>query len=91
MAVNIPAAAEKLRRLMNLGQIIQSHALSFFHLSAPDLLMGLDSDPAARNVFGLIAAEPELARNVIRLRQFGQEVIEVLGGKTNSLSNLPIM
>ncbi|MEL7010557.1 MAG: Ni/Fe hydrogenase subunit alpha [Cyanobacteria bacterium J06648_1] len=81
LAVNIPPAAEKLRRLMNLGQIIQSHALSFFHLSAPDLLLGLDSDPASRNVFGLIAAEPELARNGIRLRQFGQEVIEVLGGE----------
>ncbi|MEM8830698.1 MAG: Ni/Fe hydrogenase subunit alpha [Cyanobacteria bacterium P01_G01_bin.19] len=81
LAVNIPPAAEKLRRLMNLGQIIQSHALSFFHLSAPDLLLGMDSSPASRNVFGLIAAEPELARGGIRLRQFGQEIIELLGGK----------
>ena len=81
LAVNIPPAAEKLRRLMNLGQIIQSHALSFFHLSAPDLLLGMDSDPSSRNVFGLIAAEPELARSGIRLRQFGQEIIEILGGK----------
>lgn len=81
LAVNIPPAAEKLRRLMNLGQIIQSHALSFFHLSAPDLLLGMDSDPTSRNVFGLIAAEPELARGGIRLRQFGQEIIEILGGK----------
>ncbi len=81
LAVIIPPAAEKLRRLMNLGQIVQSHALSFFHLSAPDLLLGMESDPAARNVFGLIAAEPELARNGIRLRQFGQEIIETLGGQ----------
>ena len=81
LAVNIPPVAEKLRRLMNLGQIIQSHALSFFHLSAPDLLLGMDSDPASRNVFGLIAAEPELARSGIRLRQFGQDIIEILGGK----------
>ncbi|MEM7593890.1 MAG: Ni/Fe hydrogenase subunit alpha [Cyanobacteria bacterium P01_A01_bin.83] len=81
LAVDIPPAAEKLRRLMNLGQIIQSHALSFFHLSAPDLLLGMDSNPTSRNVFGLIAAEPELARGGIRLRQFGQEIIELLGGK----------
>lgn len=81
LAVTIPPAAEKLRRLMNLAQIVQSHALSFFHLSAPDLLLGWDSDPARRNVFGLIAAEPELARGGIRLRQFGQEIIEMLGGK----------
>src|SRR5262245_12334738 len=81
MAVTIPPAAEKLRRLMNLAQIVQSNALSFFHLSAPDLLLGMESDPARRNVFGLIAAAPELARGGIRLRQFGQEIIEQLGGK----------
>ena len=81
MAVNIPPAADKLRRLMNLGQIIQSHALSFFHLSAPDFLLGWESNPKTRNVFGLIAADPKLARAGIRLRQFGQEIIEILGGK----------
>jgi NAD-reducing hydrogenase large subunit len=81
MAVNVPPAAEKLRRLMNLGQIIQSHALSFFHLSAPDFVLGWDSAPAQRNVFGLMAADRDLARAGIRLRQFGQEVIELLGGR----------
>lgn len=81
LAVTIPPAAVKLRRLMNLGQIIQSHALSFFHLSAPDLLLGMDSDPQTRNVFGLMAANPDLARGGIRLRQFGQEIIEQLGGR----------
>ncbi|MEA5449127.1 Ni/Fe hydrogenase subunit alpha [Leptolyngbya sp. CCNP1308] len=81
LAVQIPPAAEKLRRLMNLGQIIQSHALSFFHLSSPDLLLGWESDPAQRNLFGLMAAEPDLARGGIRLRQFGQTVIEHLGGR----------
>ena len=81
MAVSIPAAAEKLRRLMNMGQLVQSHALSFFHLSAPDFLLGWDSPPASRNVFGLISANKDLARAGIRLRQFGQEIISMLGGK----------
>ncbi len=80
-AVRIPPAGEKLRRLMNLAQITQSHALSFFHLSSPDFLLGWDSDPASRNVFGLIAADPDLARGGIRLRQFGQQIIELLGAK----------
>lgn len=79
--VKIPPAGEKLRRLMNLAQITQSHALSFFHLSSPDFLLGWDSDPASRNVFGLIAADPDLARGGIRLRQFGQQIIELLGAK----------
>jgi NAD-reducing hydrogenase large subunit len=81
LAVKIPIAAEKLRRLMNLAQITQSHALSFFHLSSPDFLLGWDSDPAKRNIFGLIEANPDLARAGIRLRQFGQTVIELLGAK----------
>jgi NAD-reducing hydrogenase large subunit len=81
MAVTPPPAAMKLRRLMNLAQIVQSHSLSFFHLSSPDLLLGFDSDPARRNIFGLIAADREWALGGIRLRQFGQEVIERLGGK----------
>src|SRR5690242_8108266 len=81
LAVRVPTAAEKLRRLMNLGQFVQSHALSFFHLSAPDFLLGWETPPEKRNVFGLVAANPELARAGIRLRQFGQEIIELLGGK----------
>lgn len=81
LAVKIPPAADKLRRMMNLAQITQSHALSFFHLSSPDFLLGWDSDPATRNVFGLIAADADLARKGIRLRQFGQQIIEWLGAK----------
>ena len=81
LAVQPPPAARQLRRLLNLAQICQSHALSFFHLSSPDFLLGWESDPARRNVFGLMAADPELARAGIRLRQFGQQVIELLGGR----------
>jgi NAD-reducing hydrogenase large subunit len=81
LAVQIPEVAIKLRRIMNLAQIVQSHALSFFHLSSPDFLLGMDSDPAQRNIFGLIQSRPELARDGIRLRQIGQQIIELLGGK----------
>src|SRR6478609_3109499 len=81
MAVEIPPAAEKLRRLLNLAQITQSHALSFFHLSSPDLLLGFDSPADKRNIFGVAAVDPALARGGIRLRQFGQEIIEALGGR----------
>jgi NAD-reducing hydrogenase large subunit len=81
MGVKIPSTAVMLRRVANLGQIIQSHALSFFHLSAPDMLLGWDHDPATRNVFGLMSAQPELARRGIRLRGFGQGVIEAIAGR----------
>ncbi|MCU0835140.1 MAG: Ni/Fe hydrogenase subunit alpha [Chromatiaceae bacterium] len=81
LSVKIPPTAQKLRRVMNLAQLVQSHALSFFHLSSPDLLLGWDSDPATRNIFGVMRQDPELARDGIRLRQIGQTIIETLGGK----------
>jgi NAD-reducing hydrogenase large subunit len=73
--------AQKVRRLMHYGQILQSHALHFFHLSSPDLLFGFDSDAARRNIVGVAAAHPELARRGVLLRKFGQEVIRVTAGK----------
>jgi len=81
LAISIPETAEKLRRLITLAQWMQSHALSFFHLSSPDFLLGFDADPARRNIFGLLQDHKEFARRGIRLRKFGQEIIEVLGSR----------
>ncbi|HWE83651.1 MAG TPA: Ni/Fe hydrogenase subunit alpha [Terracidiphilus sp.] len=81
MSVRIPHTAAQLRRVLNLAQMVQSHALSFFHLSSPDLLLGMEADPAVRNIFGVAAARPELGRAGIGLRRFGQRTIELLGGK----------
>ena len=81
LGVAVPPAAEQLRRLLNLAQLVQSHALSFFHLSSPDLLLGFDSPPEGRSLFGLAATHPDVIRRGIRLRQFGQEVIALLGGR----------
>ncbi|MGE5607708.1 MAG: Ni/Fe hydrogenase subunit alpha [Bacillota bacterium] len=81
LAVRIPATAVKLRRLLNMAQFTQSHALHFFHLASPDLLLGMDADPAHRNIFGVIKQHPDLARDGVRLRQIGQQIIEILAGK----------
>jgi NAD-reducing hydrogenase large subunit len=78
MAVRIPDSAAKLRELVHCAQFVQSHALSFFHLSAPDLLLGMDFDPARRNVAGLLEEHPDALRDGIALRKFGQQVIERL-------------
>ena len=73
--------AEKIRRLMHYGQMLQSHALHFFHLSSPDLLFGFDSAVAKRNVVGVAADHPEVAKQGILLRKYGQEVIRMTAGK----------
>jgi len=80
-ADTLTPTAEKVRRLMHYGQILQSHALHFFHLSSPDLLFGFDSEVARRNIVGVAAAYPDVARRGVLLRKFGQEVIRVTAGK----------
>lgn len=81
MSVRIPHTAAQLRRMLNLAQMVQSHALSFFYLSSPDLLLGMESDPQMRHIFGVVGAKPELGRGGIALRRFGQHIIELLGNK----------
>src|SRR3990167_9218428 len=77
----ITPSAEKIRRLMHYGQVMQSHALHFFHLSSPDLLFGFDSEVNLRNIAGVARAHPEIAMKGVMLRKFGQEVIRVTAGK----------
>lgn len=73
--------AEAVRRLMHYGQILQSHAVHFYHLSSPDLLFGFESEVQKRNIVGVLAAYPDIARQGILLRKFGQEVIRMTAGK----------
>lgn len=79
--VKAPPAAMLLRELMYMGHIIHSHSLSIFVLQGPDLVMGLDADPAIRNVVGIVQANPELAKIALRLRTIGQKINEMVGGR----------
>ncbi|HBG05952.1 MAG: methyl viologen-reducing hydrogenase [Geobacteraceae bacterium GWC2_58_44] len=79
--VTPPPAALLLRELMFLGHIIHSHTLSIFVLQGPDLVLGLDADPALRNIVGIVQSKPELARMALRLRTIGQKINEMVGGR----------
>lgn len=81
LGVKPPRTAALLRELMHMGQIIQSHSMHFFHLAGPDLLFSFDADPAIRNIAGIAMVNPDLALKAVRLRKFGQEVIQILGTK----------
>ena len=81
VGARLTPTAEKIRRLMHYGQILQSHALHFFHLASPDLLFGFDSEVGRRNVVAVAAEQPELAKKGVLLRKYGQEVIRVTAGK----------
>ena len=81
VGVEPPRPAQLLRRLMHMGQLVQSHSMHFFHLAGPDLLFGFDADPAIRNVVGIIQTNPELAIKAVKLRKWGQEVIRIVAGE----------
>jgi F420-non-reducing hydrogenase large subunit len=76
-----PPAAMLLRELMYIGHIIHSHCLSLFVLQGPDLVMGLDADPAVRNIVGIVRANPEVAKKALRVRTIGQKINELVGGR----------
>ena len=80
-AERLTPTAEKIRRLMHYGQVLQSHALHFFHLASPDLLFGFDAEVSRRNIAGLAVEHPEIARRGVMLRRYGQEVIHATAGK----------
>lgn len=80
-ATTLTPTAERVRRLLHYGQILQSHALHFFHLCSPDLLFGFGANPRERNVVAVADAYPDIARKGILLRKYGQEVIRVTAGK----------
>ena len=82
LGIRIPSTGTKLRRLLSCASYIQSHALSFFHLSfSPDLVLGMDCDPATRNIVGVMNANKPLALDGIQLRKIGQQIIEWFAGK----------
>ncbi|MBA7526775.1 NAD-reducing hydrogenase HoxS subunit beta [subsurface metagenome] len=81
LGVQLTPTAERLRRLIHMAQFVQSHALHFFYLASPDLLFGMGADPAKRNIMGLIAEMPEIAKKGVKIRAFGQKIIETLGDK----------
>ncbi|MER2583456.1 MAG: Ni/Fe hydrogenase subunit alpha [Candidatus Competibacter sp.] len=80
-ALEIPPTAEKIRRLMHYGQTLQSHAVHFFHLASPDFLFDFDDTTAHRNIGGVMADYPDIARQGVRLRKYGQEIIRATAGK----------
>jgi F420-non-reducing hydrogenase large subunit len=79
--VTPPPAAIKLRRLMIEAKQFSSHAIHFYALAAPDFVYGPFADPADRNVAAVLRDLPDVAVQAIKLMEFGQELIRVIGAK----------
>jgi F420-non-reducing hydrogenase large subunit len=74
-----PETAVKLRRLLHFGQIIQSHATSFFFLTLPDFIYTEKNNKRPRSAFEIYKTDPEIIQRAIELREIGTEISTVLG------------
>lgn len=74
MRVSVSAETKELRKLLEWGQIVHSHALHLFFLSLADLL-DIDND------LKLVEQYPEETKMAIKIREFGMELVKVIGGR----------
>lgn len=74
MGVEVTGETVKLRRVMEHAQFIHSHALHLFFLSLADFL-------DIENDLDLVGEYPEQAKKAVRIREYGMEIIKVIGGR----------
>ncbi|MBI4796139.1 MAG: Ni/Fe hydrogenase subunit alpha [Deltaproteobacteria bacterium] len=79
--VTPPPAAVKIRRLMQNIAYIGDRILHFYFLAAPDFVIGPEADYAVRNVVGIIQAAPEIAKQVVKMRQMTANMLEHFAGR----------
>ena len=90
-AVTLPRTAALLRELQYNVFYVTDHTTHFYALGAPDFVMGPDSDPALRNLIGVIGKVGlEVGGEVIKCRQWGHEAAAIFGGKpVNPVNAIP--
>jgi F420-non-reducing hydrogenase large subunit len=81
LGVTPPRDAKLLRQLLYAGHVLHSHALSNFVLTGPDIILGIDAAASQRNVFQLLAIDPDLSKTLLRIRSIGQRTVELVGGR----------
>ncbi len=89
--VDPPPVAKKVRELYYCAHMCHSHIAHFYALAAPDFVLGPTSDPAQRNILGVIAkVGVDIGREVIKNRANAQYIQQVIGGKAiHSVCGLP--
>ncbi|MDJ0885394.1 MAG: Ni/Fe hydrogenase subunit alpha [Desulfobacterales bacterium] len=75
-------AGHKLRELMQTIAHAEDKLLHFFFLAAADFVIGPEADYAVRNVIGIVKANPELAQQVVKMRQMAKMILDKFSSKT---------
>ncbi len=82
---------KKLRELFYSSFYVTDHSVHFYALGGPDFILGPDSDPAERNILGVIhKVGVDIGIQVIECRKRNHEVIKMLGGRAiHPVAGLP--
>jgi len=80
--VTPPPTGRKLRDLCQSIAFCSDKILHFFFLAGPDLVMGPDADYSVRNVLGIVNANPEIGKKVVRARHLGTQMLLIASGKS---------
>lgn len=88
---DLPLTARLLRELQYNIFFVTDHTTHFYALGAPDFIMGPASDPAQRNLIGVIGKVGlDVARKVLQCRAWGHEAAAIFGGKpVNPVNAIP--
>ena len=89
--VDPPPAGKKLREAFYCAHYIHSHIAHFYALAAPDFVMGPTSDPAQRNILGVISKVGlQIGGEVIKHRAYAQNIQAAIAGKaTHPVGGIP--
>jgi F420-non-reducing hydrogenase large subunit len=80
--VDPPSVTKKIRELFYSSFYCTDHTVHFYALGGPDFILGPDSNPAERNILGVIhKVGVDVGKQVIACRQRNHEVIKWLGGR----------
>lgn len=74
MGIKVSRETVKLRTLLELAQIIHSHALHLFFLSLADFL-------DIENDLNLVKKYPDETAKAIKIREYGMSIVKVVGGR----------
>jgi coenzyme F420-reducing hydrogenase alpha subunit len=81
--VQVEPGVQQLRRLIYLGEWIESHALHIYLLHTPDFLNAPDA-------IALAAAHRDVVERALRLKKLGNEMMTVIGGREIHPINLKV-
>lgn len=74
LGVEISLQTERLRRLLAIGEVLQSHLLQLYFMAAPDYL-------GVASIFPLVQERRELVSRALRLKKLANDICRIVGGR----------